>query len=159
MVIAVAVGLPATFWALLHSVYRSGTNTAVSLADIFGREPWYRLNAWVQNPQDPNYGATIAIGVGILIALFLAAMRMRFTWWVFHPVGFATSSTWSMENLWVCMFLGWLIKTLILRYGGAKMYRPAVPFFIGLVIGDFVAGSFWSLYGVIWGKPVYHFWG
>ncbi|MBW3623733.1 MAG: hypothetical protein KY468_10040 [Armatimonadetes bacterium] len=38
------------------------------------------------------------------------------------------------------LFVSWLIKVLILRYGGLSGYRRALPFFFGLVVGEFTAG-------------------
>ncbi|MBM3493116.1 MAG: hypothetical protein FJX72_02155 [Armatimonadetes bacterium] len=29
----------------------------------------------------------------------------------------------------------WAVKALIIRYGGLRAYRKAVPFFVGLVLG------------------------
>ena len=52
-------------------------------------------------------------------------------------------------------FLGWLAKSLILRYGGVKMYREALPFFIGLVLGDYAISSLWALYFLATGHAGY----
>ena len=41
-------------------------------------------------------------------------------------------------------FLAWLFKTPILRYGGVSAYRTVRPFFLGLVLGQFI------IYGVFW---------
>ena len=90
--------------------------------------------------------------------MVLAVMRMRFAWWPFHPVGYAVSGSWSMDQLWFPMFVSWLIKRTILRYGGAGSYRRAVPFFVGLVLGEFVVGCYWNLHGIIFGVSTYHFW-
>ena len=37
------------------------------------------------------------------------------------------------------------------------VHRKAVPFFLGIVLGEFVIGSFWSLLAVILDKPMYRF--
>ena len=110
-------------------------------------------------PKSAQMAATIATGVGLVFTLFLGAMRTRFTWWLWHPVGFATCSSWSMSKLWACIFVAWLAKSLITRYGGAKAYQAAIPFFVGLVIGEFLVGSIWGILGAALRMPVYHFWG
>ena len=79
--------------------------------------------------------------------------------WAWHPVGYATASSWSMHKLWFPIFLAWVAKWLITRYGGANAYRKALPFFVGLVLGEFTVGSLWCIYGAIKGTAVYHFWG
>jgi hypothetical protein len=124
----------------------------------FGHEMYSRLHTWLHDPLPRNVYATCATGVGLLTALALAAMRMRFAWWPFHPVGYAVSGSWSMEQLWFPMFISWALKWTILHYGSAKAYRKAVPFFIGLVLGEFVIGNAWNIYGSIVGMDPYHFW-
>ena len=36
------------------------------------------------------------------------------------------------------VFLAWLCKTLVLRYGGPALYLKTRPFFMGLILGQFV---------------------
>jgi uncharacterized membrane protein len=117
------------------------------------------MEDWMMFPSVARGAATAATGLGALFTLFLGAMRSRFTWWVWHPVGYATCSSWSMGKLWACLFVAWLAKGIITRYGGAKAYQKALPFFVGLVLGDFVVGSLWGIFGAIRHIPVYHFWG
>ena len=104
-------------------------------------------------------GQHVAAGLGGVFTFFLGAMRTRYTWWLWHPVGYATCSSWSMGKLWACIFLAWLVKSLITRYGGARAYQKAIPFFVGLVMGEFVVGSIWGILGAALRMPVYHFWG
>ena len=161
MAIATVIGILAAYWGMLHIFYRYGIHgSLIGPGDVFGREPWIRLHAWLTDPQfqGSDLPRTVASVVGIVQVLVLAACRLWFTWWPFHPVGLAVSSSWSMGMLWFPMFLSWLIKVLMLRYGGAAVYRPAIPFFIGLVLGEFVIGSLWNLIGVAAGVDTYHFW-
>jgi hypothetical protein len=37
--------------------------------------------------------------------------------------------------------IGWIIKTLVNKYGGEKMYQSLKPFMIGVIAGD-MAGQF-----------------
>ncbi len=158
MVVAMIVGLASALWAVLHALYIHGYGGRPA-GDAFSSEAWNTMAAWLTFPQRPRMAATSASGIGLLFALFLGALRMRFTWWLWHPVGYATATSWSMERLWFPLFLGWLAKSLITRYGGAKMYRTALPFFVGLVLGEFVIGSLWMIYGAFANMRVYQFWG
>ncbi|MFP4056448.1 MAG: DUF6785 family protein [Candidatus Brocadiia bacterium] len=160
MVVALVLGIFGGFWSMLHVGYKYGMEASVvGPGAWFGKEPFLRnLHPWFSNPQGPNTGATVATGVGVACALALAAMRMRFAWWPFHPVGYAVSGSWSMDQLWFPMFVSWLLKWTILRYGGAKAYRRAIPFFIGLVLGEFVVGCYWNIHGAVFGVPTYDFW-
>jgi len=161
IVIAVVLGIFAAYWAMLHCFYRYGINSGLQgPAYIFGYEPWAHLQTWMTDPQfaKPDNYRTVATFFGMGVVGLLAVMRMLFIHWPFHPVGLAVSSSWSMQQLWFPMFLSWLIKSLLLRYGGSRAYRPAIPFFVGLVLGEFFVGSFWNAVGIMVGIDTYHFW-
>jgi hypothetical protein len=51
-------------------------------------------------------------------------------------------------RLWFSFLVGWLIKTLVVRFGGAKGYTDGKVFFIGVILGDCIAAGFWLLMGV-----------
>ena len=80
------------------------------------------------------------------------SVRTALPGFVLHPVGFAVGSVWLMDELWFSIFVAWLIKTLILRYGGPTLYRRVVPFFLGLILGQYTAAAFWFLVDLYTGK-------
>ena len=96
--------------------------------------------------------------MGFTIALGLNALRMKLMWFPFHPVGYATATSWSMNVLWVPLFIAYLVKLGIVRYGGYTLFRKAVPFAVGLILGEFVVGSLWQIYGIIMHVETYGFW-
>jgi hypothetical protein len=146
----------AGFWAMLHLMYSYGAE-AKSQAS-FGDEAYSRLAGWLQTPKTPNISALGAVGVGLAICLFLEAMRVRFPWWPFHPLAFAVSSSWEINLVWFPLFLAWLVKVIVLRYGGRRGYGRALPFFFGLMLGQFVLGSLLNIVGIILQIPTYQFW-
>ena len=158
MIIAIIVGSLAGYWATLHALYTHGYSGRPA-GDAFSSQAWTRMSGWMSFPKGPDGPRTAATGIGVMIALVLGLLRTKFTWWAWHPVGYATAASWSMGKLWACVFVGWLAKMLITRYGGARAYRRALPFFVGLVMGEFTVGSLWCIYGAIMNTPVYHFWG
>jgi hypothetical protein len=83
---------------------------------------------------------------------------MKFFWWPFHPAGFAITTSWGMNIIWSCLFVSWLIKWVIMKYGGLKMHQRAIPFFLGLILGEFTVGSLWTLIGITFGIQTYGFW-
>ena len=83
--------------------------------------------------------------LGVVITIFLSFMRTTFFWWPLHPLGLALSVTWTMSVFWFSCFLAWLMKSLMLHYGGMKLYTIARPFFLGLVLGEFGAAVIWTL--------------
>jgi len=99
----------------------------------------------------------IWMGFGLLMGFFLITMRRLFIWWPFHAAGYVVGGTWSLNLLWFSIFISWLIKWVILKFGGLRMHRKASDFFIGLVLGQFVMASFWGLLGSIMGRYMYRF--
>ena len=63
-----------------------------------------------------------------------------------------------MSILWMPMLIAWVIKVLVLRYGGLPFYRRVLPLFYGIILGECVAGSLWTLLSMFSGLPMYGFW-
>ncbi|OGS19518.1 MAG: hypothetical protein A3J83_02675 [Elusimicrobia bacterium RIFOXYA2_FULL_40_6] len=89
------------------------------------------------------------IGAVIMGALIL--VRYNFLWWPLHPIGFAVGGVSWIGQLWFSIFLVWLIKWVMLKYGGNDLYRKGTPFFLGLVLGQYSAACIWFLIDVIAG--------
>jgi len=86
-------------------------------------------------------------------------MRVRFIWWIFHPMGYIVANLeWAMRNFWSCMLISSTAKWFILKYRGPKGYRKAVQVCVGLILGDFVIGGLWNVLGILLNIPTYSFW-
>ncbi len=163
MLLAVGVGALAGFWANLDQGYRFGAAGRMGPPNvmlIFGGEPWSRMGGWLS--AGPNvseqYHNGVAVVVGFGATLLLNALRLRLAWFPFHPVGYAISSSWSLNHLWMPLLVAWFLKLMLLRYGGLKAYRQALPFFLGMILGECVVGSLWTLVGIWLDIPTYSFW-
>jgi hypothetical protein len=154
IVLATGVGAVAAFWAYLHSTYVVGLESAKFRGPAmwaFGNEPWSKLDGWLTSPQQADPGSIMAYAFGTLFTVFLAGMRTRFVWWPFHPAGYLVAGSFGLFRLWLPIFVSWLAKVLILRYGGLKTYQRALPFFIGLVLGEFATGFARTVLDMIFG--------
>ncbi|MBT6147089.1 MAG: hypothetical protein HOH74_16765, partial [Gemmatimonadetes bacterium] len=61
--------------------------------------------------------------------------------------------TFPVHNFnWSSLLLAWLLKAVVLHYGGVKTYRALLPFFLGLILGHFSTATLWvfvdASYGV-----------
>jgi len=56
-----------------------------------------------------------------------------------------------MNLVWLPLMIAWLLKVIALKFGGLQFYRKAIPFFLGLILGQMIVGSLWSLIGLAWG--------
>ena len=114
-----------------------------------GSEPWHNLESWLHSPKAPNPHALPGMAVGAGITLALSAMRARFVGFPLQPAAYALNMSFANDLFWCDMFVAWVIKACVLRYGGLKLYRQALPLFLGLILGDFVTGSVWSIIGTL----------
>lgn len=151
MMLASVLGALGSFWAYLSMYYAEGGGPG------FGRESFGRLESWLTYAAPPDVPAIGFASFGFIVTLLLAAMRMRFLWWNLHPVGYAISGSWAINPMIGSIFVGWLLKWLVLKYGGIRLHRKAIPFFLGIVLGEFIIGSFWSLLAVGLDQPMYRF--
>jgi hypothetical protein len=159
VLLAGALGMLASIWAFTHLGYQLGTAAKFWSGHGYGWDIYNRLDQWITAPTPGESPAVAAMGVGLLGSLFLITMRARFFGWPFHPIGYAISGSWSMNLVWLPLLIAWGVKVSVLRYGGLRLYREALPFFLGLILGDVTMGTLWSLIGILIGTPTYNFWG
>lgn len=148
LLLAGGFGTLCAFWAFLHTTYAVGFESATfqgPAVSAFGDAPWRKWNNWLHSPLPPDQGTMGAYLLGMTFTLFLAAMRARFVWWPFHPAGYLVSGSFGLFRLWLPIFVSWLVKALILRYGGLRAYRQALFCAYGLILGEFSMGFLRSL--------------
>jgi hypothetical protein len=89
----------------------------------------------------------------------LAFLRGRFLRFPLHPIGYLVVlmtifynwvSPYHKEGgeaslVWGGVLIAWLLKKLIIKYGGMHSYKQAKPFFIGLVVGSVLALFAWNM--------------
>jgi hypothetical protein len=156
MVLAIVAGIAVSFaiGLMVWYAYGAGAKTD-SWRTGMGRMPFDQLQSVINTPIRADIPGNIAIAGGFFITTALMLLRTRFLWWIFHPVGYAMANTPTMNQVWMPFFLAWLFKTLVLRYGGIRLYRTSLPLFYGLIIGDFLAGGITTLLGCLTGINVY----
>ena len=110
-----------------------------------GRIIWRLL----YHPPGPDVNGLIAMAGGAAFAVFLGMMRLRFWWWPFHPVGYMAGMCWGLNWYWMPFFIGWGCKTLVVRYGGLRLYRTTAPLAIGLIVGDLLNTGCWGLVALL----------
>jgi hypothetical protein len=157
LLLAAALGAVAAFWANLCIYYHYGAATAKvrPWVPLTGQLPFQSMRTWIDSPRLPDTTFVGGMSVGLGVVALLGLARQRFAGWPLHPLGYALANTNSMDYMWLPFLLAWALKALMLRYGGMRLYRAALPFFLGLILGDYVVPAFWSLYGVITGQQMY----
>ena len=149
LMLAAAVGIVAALLWDLQLYYVNGAATGnVNTWRIYkGSEPWVNLEHLLKNPKAASGNAAGGMVAGAAIIFLLTALRTRFVGFPLHPAAYALNMSFANDFFWCDMLLAWLVKSCFLRYGGIKLYRQSLPFFLGLILGDYVTGSVWSLIG------------
>ena len=95
----------------------------------------------------PDISAVMFMSGGFAFVFLPNLLRTRLLWWTLHPSGYVLSgASWGgLIYFWFPVMVSWLIKFLILRFSGWQTYRKAIPFFLGLVLGDYIPRSILSL--------------
>ncbi|MFB3879639.1 MAG: DUF6785 family protein [Armatimonadota bacterium] len=99
----------------------------------------------ITNPAKPDNDALLALGAGAAFTFLLNAMRLRFWWWPFHPIGYLAANAWGTQWWYMPFFVGWLAKTLVVRYGGLRLYQRTIPIAVGAIIGDLAVDNLWPV--------------
>ncbi|MEW6755887.1 MAG: DUF6785 family protein [Candidatus Latescibacterota bacterium] len=107
--------------------------------------PFNFITGEMNNPDGPDViGWISTLSGGGLMALLMLA-RHHFLWWPLHPLGFAVSTISMTNYISFSVFLAWLLKSVILKYGGPSLFQRARPFFMGLILGQFVVAGLWLI--------------
>ena len=159
MIIALLVATPVSFWAYLHLIYQHGAVRTEGYIIGIGFETFERmLLPWLQQPHTTDSTGLSFTAFASLFTLGLMFLRRQFIWFPFHPAGYALGLSAGMVWVWSAVCVGWFIKAILLKFGGLRTYRKAAPFFVGVILGDFLTGTFWSLIGAVFEIPVYRVW-
>ncbi len=146
----VALGIGSVY--MLRELYTMGLNTTRA-GSVNSFPGWYLrasgdgIFGAMTDQKGPEWAGIAWYGVGALTFIFVAAMRLRFLWWPFHPMGYILGlSILADEGRGESpFFIAWLAKTLVLKYGGLRLYQRTLTIAIGLIVGDVLNRSLWNV--------------
>lgn len=146
VVLAVLLSMGSSLWLILTMAYTYGGINLHFFFFVFVPQSAFNFVAPKFSAPVPvnweGWGFT-AIGAALMSAF--TYMRYRYLWWPLHPLGFATGTFFIMNWLWFSLFVAWLFKTVILKYGGSALYLSTRPFFLGLILGQVVIAGLWLI--------------
>jgi len=115
--------------------------------------PWYAKLDGLR-PQ-PHF--LWAAGFGFAGVLLFSFLRLRLPRWPLHPVLFLVWVTWPMYVFSYSILLGWLAKTLAVRFGGYSLVQRLKPFMFGVIGGEILGALVFMIVGAVYflvtGKP------
>lgn len=155
--VALTIGYTVAFSSALWTQY----NYAISM-DVVGMSP---IDTWGQQdnvrhhimettvnyrrPSELPYSPAGNFSFGFAATAVMSYMRLRFTWWPFHPIGYLMLGTFPLSVFWFSIFLGWVLKLVIVNVGSTSFYRACRPACIGLLVGESAAAGFWLFTSVV----------
>jgi hypothetical protein len=146
LIAAMAIGLVGSTGTTLVLAYDYGAvNLQNQYFSWFAQEPFSVAARLLDNPSTTSWDGWSWLAQGAVAMGVLTFLRQRLLWWPLHPLGFAVGGTWMMGHVWFSIFLAWMVKVLVLRYGGVGAYRSTRGFFLGMFLGYITAAGVWLL--------------
>lgn len=144
--LAIGLTLLTSAWTVLRLAYTYGGINLVGWQFIglpsFAGD-WITQN--INNPQAPQWWHLGYGALGATLMGLLSYVKGRYVGFPLHPIGMTLGLTHPIYHVWFSVALAWLVKALILKYGGARVYLRLRPFFLGLTLGAFGSAGVWLL--------------
>ena len=152
IILAVLIGALGSIWMIFHIAYEYG---GINLSGWFFRgNADQAYSSTLRNLEEagiywPGMGFFCG-GAGLMLLMIWAQKRLL--WWPVHPVSFPVAGNSTMNYVWFGVFLAWLIKKMVLRFGGVALYQRLQAFFLGLIAGQALANGVWMVIDYFTGK-------
>ena len=141
---------------MLQGYYKMGaSNLPSNITAGLGGEVYNSMDASLRNGTIADWNGIWAVIIGFVGCIALSIAKIQIPGFPLNPVAYAMMSTYSTHLLWSSVFISWACKVSILKFGGLRTFTKALPFFLGLIIGDCIAGTFWSIVSMIIKTPTY----
>ena len=141
----ILVTLLSSFWIVIYLSYSYG---GINLHDWWWRAssafPLTYLAQMLNSQATTDFWGWMFTFFGAGMMWILMICQLRFVSWPLHPLGLAMGGTvFTSGVMWFNVFLAWLIKGWVLKYGGSAAYTSLRSFFIGMILGAFVVSGTW----------------
>ena len=166
VVIGLAVAIPVTLTLQYHNganmgdgwaarmVFNQAVLTKQRLAGQGNLEHANSLSGWRRFAEmSPNGPCALAFGIGLALFILFTMARLRFRKWPLHPVMFLLWGQWMTKEFAASFLLGWFVKVIVTKYGGANVYQKLKPLMFGLIAGSILGHLVPMLVGA-----GYYFW-
>lgn len=146
----IAVGTAAALWISYRFDGVLALNAAEGLEDPVAMRDWpaayimdFTGRVWRGESGFALFNPHLQFLLGLGIAITLLILNARLTWWPLAPIGYLMCHSWYSKTAWVSLMIGMVVKTLLLRFGGAKQLEAMRPVFIGMVMGEALSLALW----------------
>jgi hypothetical protein len=153
--LAIVVAWSVSTITTIVTLYRGGGLTGYHWFTQGGPQNAFRGTATMLSQQpEVNLANWGWLGLGASTVWALTFARIRFLWFPLHPLAFLVAGSYPIGRLWASFFIGWAIKSLVLRFGGQDTAHKLRPFMLGLILGNAVAMTLWMIAGFFLGSQI-----
>lgn len=159
MVGAFILGCVVAYYANLRDFYQYGAlvlhggGASGGYNIQIGLRAWNEVSSAIVAPGPPNIPQSVAVGAGAVVTVLLVMLRWAWLRSPLHPLGYAISLNYGYA-LWGPFFITWIIKSIVHRIGGARLFRQLMPFFLGLALADLLVGGMSWIIMAIFGPDI-----
>jgi hypothetical protein len=136
VVLAIAAAVLVSIGISLMMSYDRGANQMEGwFFSMLPKEFFDEIKTINQLPSPASASMTLWTLTGAAVMGLLLYFRQYF-FWLPHPIGMIMLINPIMRVYWFPIFLGWLAKSLVTRYGSRDTYRHVRALFIGFIVGE-----------------------
>jgi hypothetical protein len=146
LAVSVLVVLPVAYVSALTTIYKLGGVRMQYWTFISFSQAPYRIAAnQISQHEGTRWVEIIYLVIGAGVVGLLQWLRILFPAWPLHPIGFVMAGTYALHTLWFSFLIGWLIKAIVLHYGGSRGFHLLRTAFLGMILGDCLMGGVWMV--------------
>jgi hypothetical protein len=108
----------------------------------------------IQEPFPARGDMVAYMAAGAAATGLMQFCRDHFVWWPFSVVGFVGAQLMPTAKFWFSIFIVWLIKGRLIRYGGKRLFLKVRPLFLGMILGHALCAGFWYALGALTDRPL-----
>lgn len=112
---------------IMQTAYSASTTDTPAFNPV--NTSWYGIGA-----------AWVALSMWLRTSLF----------WFPHPIGYIMLINPLMSQLWFSFFIGWIVKKLVVKFGGKQTFDRVRDIFIGLIMGELLSIFIWGAVSLIY---------
>lgn len=144
MLVGTVVGLTVMIGSY-HALGATSAQVNSAQLGVGGWETWNRALSWEAGNKGPQAIPLLTMASGFLLCIGLGHLGNIWLSSPFRPVGLAFAFSYALDYFWNVFLLVWLIKLVVLRYGGLRYYRQLAPLFLGMAMGDAMTQVAWGI--------------
>lgn len=92
----------------------------------------------------------LSFAIGVALVAGCSVARWHIPRWPIHPILFLTWHPSAPNTMFFSLLAGCLIKFIVMKYGGERVYKAGKPLMFGLIAGDMLGGIIPSIIAFVY---------